>query len=113
MPTNRKKAFSDLRPKHPDTRAPQGIRTFTICRPKDETGVSGVGIVLEGVIFATGQCILHWLTPTPKGSISIFEGLDDFLKIHVKPHPENKTILTFDDGETIRFDYLEDIEREG
>ncbi len=97
---------SDLRPKHPDARAPQGMRTFTICRPYDETKVSGTGIVLEGVIFATGQCVLHWLTPTPKGSLSFFESLEDFLKIHVKPHPENRTILTFDDGETMKFDHL-------
>ena len=37
----------DLKPKHPPKLAPQGIRTFTIYRGHDETGVSGEGIVLE------------------------------------------------------------------
>ena len=37
---------SDLKPKHPPKLAPQGIRTFTIFRGHDETGVSGEGIVI-------------------------------------------------------------------
>jgi hypothetical protein len=31
----------DLKPKKPSNRAPQGIRTFTVCRQSDETGISG------------------------------------------------------------------------
>ena len=84
----------DLKPKHPPKLAPQGIRTFTI-----QTGVSGEGIVIEGIKLATGQAIAHWLYPPPRGSIAIFDSMTDFLKVHIKPHPENKTILTWDDGE--------------
>jgi hypothetical protein len=25
--------------------------------------------------------------------------MDDFIKVHIKPHPHNKTIITFADGE--------------
>ena len=65
----------DLKPKHPPRLAPQGIRPFTIYRGHDETG------------------------PPPRGSIAVFDSKADFLKVHIKPHPENKTILTWDDGE--------------
>ena len=36
----------DLKPKKPSNRAPQGIRTFTVCRQHDESGVSGEGVVI-------------------------------------------------------------------
>jgi hypothetical protein len=89
----------DLKPKPPPRLAPRGIRTFTVCRQNDETGVSGEGVVIEGVSLASGHCIIHWLFPPPRGGIAIFDSLDDFLKVHVKPHPTNKTIITFEDGE--------------
>ena len=92
-----------LRPRPPGNRAPSGIRTFTIYRTSDETGVSGDGIIIEGVVLATGQAIIHWLTPFPRGSIAVFDSLDDFTKIHINPHPGNKTIITFEDGEQIKF----------
>ena len=77
----------DLKPKKPSNRAPEGIRTFTVCRQSDETGISGEGIVIEGATFATGHTVIHWLTPAPRGSIAFFDAFDDFIKIHVKPHP--------------------------
>ena len=91
--------LDDLKPKPPSKLAPQGIRTFTVCRQTDETGVSGEGIVIEGVVLATGQCVIHWLYPPPRGGIAIFDSMQDFLKVHVLPHPSNKTIITFEDGQ--------------
>ncbi len=52
--------LADLKPKKPTNRAPQGIRTFTVCRQHDETGVSGEGVVLEGATVATGHTVIHW-----------------------------------------------------
>jgi hypothetical protein len=92
-----------LKPKRPATQAPQGIRTFTIARQYDETGISGIGVVIEGVVLATGQAIIHWLTPAPRGALAIFDSMDDFIKIHIKPHPDNASILTWDDGEQEHF----------
>lgn len=89
----------DLKPKRPTEKAPEGIRTFTIARQQDETGVSGVGVVIEGVVLATGQTIIHWLTPAPRGALAIFDSMGDFAKIHIRPHPDNSSILTWDDGE--------------
>ena len=94
----------DLKPKKPTNRAPQGIRTFTVCRQNDETGISGEGVVIEGATFATGHTVIHWLTPAPRGSIAFFDAFDDFLKIHIKPHPTNRTIITFEDGEQTMYD---------
>ena len=94
----------DLKPKPPPRLAPRGIRTFTVCRQSDETGVSGEGVVIEGVELASGHCIIHWLYPPPRGGIAIFDSLEDFLKVHVKPHPTNKTIITFEDGEQTIYD---------
>jgi hypothetical protein len=88
----------DLKPKPAEKRAPRGIETFTVCRQNDEGGISGTGVVIEGVLFATGQVVLHWLSPSPLGSISIFASMDDFKKIHAAPHKDNKTIITWSDG---------------
>ena len=93
----------DLMPKAPSKLAPRGIRTFTVFRESDETGVSGDGVVIEGVELATGHCIIHWLYPPPRGGIAIFESMDDFFKVHIGPHPSNNTIITFQDGEQIKF----------
>ena len=88
----------DLLPQPPPKRAPRGIRTFTVARRIDETGISGVGVIIEGVEYATGQVVVHWLFPPPRGGIAIFDSLGDFLKVHVHPHPVNETIITFEDG---------------
>jgi hypothetical protein len=93
----------DLAPKRPARLAPEGIRTFTVARQYDETGVSGDGVVIEGVTLATGQCIAHWLFPPPRGSIAIFDSMSDFITVHIRPHPSNRTIITYDDGEQERF----------
>ncbi len=82
-------------------RAPSGMRSFTMQRKADASGVSGTGLVLEGVQFSTGVVVIHWLTPPPRGSISVFDSLDQFLAIHVEPHPDNGTALCFDDGEEL------------
>jgi hypothetical protein len=90
---------ADLIPKMPSKLAPEGIRSFTVCRNHDETGVSGEGVVIEGSLLATGQCIVHWLYPPPRGGIAIFDSMSDFIKVHIEPHPANKTIITYQDGE--------------
>ena len=89
----------DLKPKPPSKLAPRGIRSFTVCRQHDETGVSGEGVIIEGVVLGTGQCIVHWLYPPPRGGIAIFDSMTDFIKVHIEPHPGNKTIITYQDGE--------------
>jgi len=98
-PTEGQAELEALKPKPPAHLTPQGIRTFTVCRRSDESGVSGEGIVIEGIELATGQAVVHWLWPRPRGSIAIFDSFSDFVKVHIKPHPKNGTIITFEDGE--------------
>ena len=93
----------DLKPKPLPKLAPRGIRTFTVCRQADKSGVSGDGVVIEGCVLATGQAIVHWLYPPPRGSIAVFDSYDDFIKVHIAPHPKNGTIITFEDGEQKRY----------
>ena len=93
----------ELIPKLPSKLAAQGIKAFTVCRQNDESGVSGEGVVIEGVVLATGQCIVHWLYPPPRGGIAIFDSMSDFVKVHIQPHPTNKTIITYQDGEQESF----------
>jgi hypothetical protein len=67
-------------------------RLFTLIRHIDESGVSGTGRVLDGVIFHTGQVVVCWrtdLNPASPGfsSIAIYPSWDAFLYIHVRPHP--------------------------
>ena len=105
------KKAETLKPKKPPRLAPEGIRTFTVARQYDETGVSGEGVVIEGVTLATGQCIAHWLFPPPRGSIAVFDSMSDFITVHIRPHPSNRTIITYDDGEQERFGLFSDEEK--
>ncbi len=105
------KKAETLKPKKPPRLAPEGIRTFTVARQYDESGVSGEGVVIEGVTLATGQCVVHWLYPPPRGGIAIFDSMNDFIKVHIQPHPSNRTIITYDDGEQERFGLFSDEEK--
>ena len=93
----------ELIPKKPSRLCPRGIQTLTVARQADETGVSGEGVVIEGVLLATWQCIAHWLYPRPKGSIAIFDSMNDFVTVHIQPHPANRTIITYYDGEQEKY----------
>jgi hypothetical protein len=87
-----------------EQRAPQGMRSFIMRREFDMSGVSGTGVVVEGVLFSTGVVVVHWLTPPPRGSISVWDSIEQFLEIHVRPHPANRTVLTFEDGEELTWE---------
>jgi hypothetical protein len=86
--------------KKPAARGEEGFKTFKMLRRGDESGVSGTGVVLEGVVFTCGTTVIHWLTPAPKGSISIWDSFDLFKEIHIDSHPDNRTMLIWADGTT-------------
>ena len=56
------------------------MRTFKLKRNQDLSGVSGTGIVAEGVVLSDGECVLHWLSAF--GSISIYRTMDDLVRVH-------------------------------
>lgn len=73
---------------------PMGLRPFTVYRRSDESGVSGTGIIIQGVLFANGKCAIQWVCEPVPGN-TVIHDWDEFLKIHVKSHKGNGTIITF------------------
>ena len=72
----------------------KGFRRFTLVRYEDESGVSGTGVVAEGVQFSTGRCVLAWLTRYR--SLAIYNSIDEIREIHGH---DGKTHLSWLDEE--------------
>jgi hypothetical protein len=78
-------------------------RLFTLIRKIDQSGISGTGRVLDGVIFHTGQVVTCWradLNVKDKGidaysTLGIYPSYEAFLHVHVKPHPEGANEVVF------------------
>ena len=56
------------------------FRRFVLNRSKDESGISGTGIVAEGLQFSTKKCVISWLSDTP--SIEIYDSIEEVRRIH-------------------------------
>jgi len=71
-------------------------KLFTLVRNRDESGVSGTGRVLDGVLFHTGQVIICWRTDIDASrhgysSLGIYPSWEAFKHIHIDSHPGNFT----------------------
>jgi hypothetical protein len=53
---------------------------FHLERDEDETGVSGIGYVAEGIIFSNGKVVLSWLTEAT--SLAVYENMLHLEAIH-------------------------------
>lgn len=69
-------------------------RRFHLLRKADESGVSGTGIVAQGVEFSNGQCVLCWLTPV--SSVTFYQSARAVEAIHGHA---GRTVLVWDDLE--------------
>ena len=56
------------------------MRLFYLKRIEDASGVSGTGLVAEGVVFDDNTCALRWLTKTP--STALYSSVQDLENIH-------------------------------
>lgn len=56
------------------------MRTFELHRIEDETGVSGTGIIAQGIQFDDGSCSLRWLTEHK--STALYEDIRTLERIH-------------------------------
>jgi hypothetical protein len=56
------------------------IERFVLERGEDVSGVSGTGIVAEGVVFSDGTAVLHWLSSLT--STAIYHNMHDLVAIH-------------------------------
>jgi len=68
-------------------------RRFYLVRGADESGISGTGRVLDGVMFPDGTVVVHWRTPM--WSVTFFPDFETFNTLHNLSHPENKTELVW------------------
>lgn len=71
-------------------------RRFELHRDVDETGISGTGIVAEGVEFTDGVVCLRWLTEWPSSVVHYERGMDSVRAVH--GHNGKTRIVILDDG---------------
>ncbi len=55
-------------------------RRFLLVRSEDESGVSGVGIVAEGVQFQSGRVVMEW--QVAPYSMGIYGSIEEVVEIH-------------------------------
>lgn len=55
-------------------------RRFVLRRDDDETGISGTGVVAEGVEFSTGWCAMSWMTAAH--SVAVYPNIKELERIH-------------------------------
>ena len=69
---------------------------FVLIRDEDLTGVSGTGVVAEGIIFTSGEVVIHWLREP--FSMGLYQSLEDVIFIH--GHGGRTKMQFIDQGET-------------
>jgi hypothetical protein len=57
-------------------------RAFRLIRDVDETGISGVGFVAEGVEFTDGVIALRWNGKWPTSVVFHDRGMESLLAVH-------------------------------
>lgn len=67
------------------------VKVFHMIRNNDESGISGTGHVVTGVVYPDQSTVVRWNTKTP--SINFYKTFDHFKKTHIDAHPDNKTEL--------------------
>lgn len=56
------------------------MRRFELHRTVDVSGVSGTGVVAQGVEFTDGTCVVRWLSQ--RRSTVIWEQVEDAIAVH-------------------------------
>jgi hypothetical protein len=64
-------------------------RIFKMVRNGDETGVSGTGVVADGIEFPNGMVSVCWRSKTP--SVNVYRSFVEFKHVHIDAHPSNDT----------------------
>jgi hypothetical protein len=58
------------------------MNTFHLQRDEDETGISGTGVVAEGVQFSDGEVVLRWQAGEWHSTVVWAQGMDAVEAIH-------------------------------
>jgi len=56
------------------------VKRFELHRDEDATGISGTGVVAQGVVFDDGRCVMRWLPGIV--STALYDRLEDVEAIH-------------------------------
>ena len=73
-------------------------RPFYMVRPYDESGVSGTGKVLDGVVFPDGTTVIRWCVKEMPNCTAIYDSYSAFKRIHIESHPDNRTEIYWFSG---------------
>ena len=57
-------------------------RRFVVFRKHDVSGVSGTGVIAEGICFPNGKTVMHWITPGKPQSMGVYESPEELIEIH-------------------------------
>lgn len=68
-------------------------RLFVLVRGEDVSGVSGTGVIADGVVFDDGLAILHWRGKVR--STAMYPSLETLVEIHGH---DGKTVVRWSDG---------------
>lgn len=69
-----------------------GMRTFQVVREEDVSGVSGTGVIAEGVLFSNGKVVVNWISMH-----KIIEMADSVAEWQAVHGHEGKTKIVWDD----------------
>jgi hypothetical protein len=59
------------------------MNPFLMIRDEDETGISGTGVVAEGIEFSDGTCVIRWQTHgDDHHSTVVWSSIEDAKAIH-------------------------------
>lgn len=77
-------------------KVPEGyVRRFVLQRNEDVSGVSGLGVVAEGVLFSSDVAVLQWCGEWPTSVVWHQQGMASIDKIH--GHQGRTQIVWLDD----------------
>jgi hypothetical protein len=71
-------------------------RRFVLQRDEDKTGISGTGVVAEGIEFSDGVVTLHWQSEWPSSVVHYDRGMDS--GEHVHGHSGSTRIVWIDEA---------------
>lgn len=75
------------------------IRTFEVRRDVDVSGISGTGLVAEGVLFSDGKCVTRWIDQAPmfEGTVTTWDRLTAAGVEKIHGH-NGQTVLVWTNG---------------
>jgi hypothetical protein len=74
---------------------------FVLLRDEDVSGVSGTGVVAEGVVFSDGIAVLRWRGQWPTSVVFHERGLEAVREVH--GHGGKTRVVVLDDPDDASF----------